>query len=192
MPKVIVRLDNLELKPRYIRDSLKVLLHSILFTRELGVVVPRQVESECGLSYLTIDDINTDKYIEESLCAFEEKLKAVGQLELILSFFTRVEKKAFLIFKDSSKIVWEEWIIPVKVLIDSPMDSRSEDRGLRLLNTVLRKQLDSIISHACENQDHLPPMGAPESNDLIRYPFELRCPEEPWHRFITKSWLNLQ
>jgi hypothetical protein len=68
---------------------------------------------------LTIDDISTDKYIEEKLCAFEEKLKAVGQLELILSFFTRVERKAFLIFKNSSKIVWEEWVVPVKVLIDS-------------------------------------------------------------------------
>lgn len=68
------------------------------------------------MSYSTIDDISTDKYIEEKLWAFEENFKTVGQ-QLILSYFTRVERKAFLIFLDFSKIVWEEWVVPVKVLV---------------------------------------------------------------------------
>lgn len=187
MPSVTVSFEQLELQPRYIRDSLKVLVHSILFTRELGIVVPRQVESECGLTYLTIDDINTDKYIEERLFAFEEKLKESGRLELVLSFFTRVKKKTFLIFKDSSKVVWEEWVIPVNVLADSPLESQSDDRSLRLTAEALRKRMEIIFKHVFENRDHLPPMGPPEDRELIRYPFELRSPTVPWHLALKKA-----
>mmetsp|Transcript_17948 Transcript_17948/g.32290 ORF Transcript_17948/g.32290 Transcript_17948/m.32290 type:complete len:192 (+) Transcript_17948:165-740(+) len=187
MTGVTVSLELLDLQPRYVRDCLKVLIHSILFTRELGIVVPRQVESECGLTYLTIDDINTDKYIEERLCAFEERLAETGQLELVLSFYTRVRKKAFLFFKDFAKVVWEEWIIPVRIHADSPLDSQSDERSLRLTAGELRKRMDKILKHVFENRDHIPPMGPTDSTELIRYPFELRCPSVPWHRALTKA-----
>lgn len=96
---------GLILEPRQVKDALRVIIHSILFQRELGVVTPRQVESNCGVFYLTLNDINTDKNIEEKLTLFENRLQEKGALVIALSFYQTVKKKTFLFIQEKTKVV---------------------------------------------------------------------------------------
>lgn len=168
---------QLRLEAHQVKDALKVLLHSILFQRELGIVTPRQVESECGVSYLTLGDITTDKFIEERLAFFENRLRMCTQLTAVLSFYELQKRKGVIrLFNDSQKIVWEEWRIPVQLVAGMPEDRQRADAKL---GKKLRKRLMEIIEHVCEKKDHLPAMGEPDSPDVIRYKFEINVLEDP-------------
>jgi autophagy-related protein 101 len=168
---------QLRLELHQVKDALKALLHSILFQRELGIVTPRQVESECGVSYLTLGDITTDKYIEERLALFESRLRASTQLTVALSFYELQKRKGVIrLFNDSQKSIWEEWRIPVQLVASLPDDRQRADAKL---GKKLRKRLMQIIEHVCEKKDHLPAMGEPDSPEVIRYKFEVNVVDDP-------------
>ena len=168
-------IKGLRLEPSQVRDALKVLVHSILFQRELGVVTPRQVESECGVTYLTLNDIDTDKQVEEKLVQFENKLIGGQAQTLVLSFYQAIKRKTFLLFQESAKVVWEEWRIPVSLVpVTDGEEKRKSDQKLA---KKLRKRILAIVEKICEKKDHLPSMGEADDPAIIRYPFEISFPE---------------
>lgn len=105
MNKELNIIKGLKLEMRQVKDALRILVHSVLFQRELGVVIPRTVQSECGIHYLTLNDINTDKIVEEQLSFFESRIGEQNFGTLVLSFYQSVKKKAFLVFQENSKHV---------------------------------------------------------------------------------------
>ena len=108
MSKEINIIKGLKLENRQVIDVLRIIVHSILFQRELGVVIPRTIESECGIHYLTLNDINTDKIVEEQLALFQHRVNDQNCGTLILSFYQSIRRKAFLVFQENSKHIWEE------------------------------------------------------------------------------------
>ncbi|CAG9332752.1 unnamed protein product [Blepharisma stoltei] len=166
-------IKGLVLEPRQVKDALRVIIHSILFQRELGVVTPRQVESDCGVFYLTLNDINTDKHIEEQLTLFENRLQERPMLILTLSFYQTVKKKTFLFIQEKTKVIWEEWKIPIQLQQMAIPESRKSDSRLA---KKLRKRLMTIIERICEKKDHLPSIGEANDPTVIRFPYEIIAP----------------
>ena len=105
MNKEVNIIQGLKLKHRQIKEALRIIIHSILFQRELGIVTPRTIESECGIHYLTLNDINTDKVIEEQLSIFQQRINDQNCGTLILSFCQNIKRKSFLLFQENSKLV---------------------------------------------------------------------------------------
>ncbi|CAG9332750.1 unnamed protein product [Blepharisma stoltei] len=163
-------IKGLVLEPRQVKDALRVIIHSILFQRELGVVTPRQVESDCGVFYLTLNDINTDKHIEEQLTLFENRLQERPMLILTLSFYQTVKKKTFLFIQEKTKVIWEEWKIPIQLQQMAIPEPRKSDSRLA---KKLRKRLMAIIERICEKKDHLPSIGEADDPTVIRFPYEI-------------------
>jgi autophagy-related protein 101 len=170
MNKEINIIKGLKLEKRQVRDILRILVHSILFQRELGVVIPRTVESECGINYLTLNDINTDKVVEEQLFIFENKICEINSATLVISFYQSFKRKNFFMFNENSKHVWEEWKIPVRLIYSPGEDPRKADAKL---TKKVKKRIFNIIEKICERKEHLPPMGEPDDPNIIRYPFEI-------------------
>ena len=170
MNKEVNIIKGLKLKHRQIKEALRIIIHSILFQRELGIVTPRTIESECGIHYLTLNDINTDKVIEEQLSIFQQRINDQNCGTLILSFCQNIKRKSFLLFQENSKLVWEEWKIPVRLQHSPSEDPRKINAKLA---KKLRKRLLAIIERICERKEHLPYMGEPDDPTIIRIPFEI-------------------
>lgn len=160
-------LKGLVVEEKLVKDTLRVILHTILFQRELGIVIPRTVESDSGIHYLTLNDINTDKIVEENLSGVCSRLSELNSGTVVLAFYQLIKKKAFLLFQENSKQVWEEWKIPLRVV---QSDGKKPD-GKFVKR--LRKVLFQVIERICLKKDHLPPMGQPDDPNVIRYPFEI-------------------
>ena len=160
-------LKGLKVEEKLVKDTLRVILHTILFQRELGVVVPRTVESDSGIHYLTLNDINTDKIVEENLSAVCSRIREMNGGTVVLGFYQVIKKKSFLLFHDNSKQVWEEWRIPLRVVQGE--GKKPDGRFVKRL----RKVLFQVIEWICLKKDHLPPMGLPDDPSVIRYPFEI-------------------
>jgi hypothetical protein len=167
MEKESFTLKGLILEQRHVVDVLRMFIHSILFQRELGVVIPRTVESESGICYLTLDHIDTDKKVEEFIALAYKKLTENSRGTVVLSFFEFVKKKSFLLFQENSKRVWEEWKFPVRVV---PNESKKMD--LKVVKGI-RKMLMAVVERICFKKEHLPNMGEPDHPDIIRFPFEI-------------------
>ena len=175
---------GLKLEMRQVKDTLRIIIHSILFQRELGVIVPRTVESEFGIQYLTLNDAATDRTLEESIAAFENKIVDQNSATVVLSFYQCFKKKSFLVFQENAKHVWEEWKIPIRIQHCMGEDSKKSDASL---GKKIRKRLLAIIERICERKDHLPPMGEPDDPNVIRYPFDITTLPDMSDNYYAKS-----
>lgn len=167
MEKETFTIKGLVLEERFVKDILRMLIHSILFQRELGVVIPRTIESESGIHYLTLNDISTDKLVEDNIEQVYKRLVDNQRGTVVLSFYQFIKKKSFLVFQENSKHVWEEWRFPIRVIHN---DSKKMD--LKMAKE-LRKVLMAIIEKICLKKEHLPSMGEPDDPNVIRFPFEV-------------------
>lgn len=177
-------IKGLKIESRQVKDVLRILIHSILFQRELGVVTPRSLESECGIHYLTLNDIATDKVIEEQLSIFYHRINDQNSGTLVLSFYQSIRRKAFLVFQENTKHVWEEWRLPIRIQHSPSEDSRKSDAKL---GKKIRKRLLAVIEKICERKEHLPPMGEPDDPNIIRYPFEINIAPDLHDSYYAKS-----
>ena len=182
--KEVNLVKGLKVETRQVKDILRILTHSILFQRELGIVHPRSIESECGIHYLTLNDITTDKIIEEQLSVFHHRINEQNSGTFVLGFYQSISRKSFLVFKENTKHVWEEWRIPIRLQHSPSEDPRRSDFKLA---KKLRKRLLAIIERICERKEHLPPMGDPDDPNIIRYPFEISIASDMNDSFYAKS-----
>eukprot|EP00744_Colponema_vietnamica_P001386 GILI01002295.1.p1 GENE.GILI01002295.1~~GILI01002295.1.p1 ORF type:complete len:231 (-),score=37.09 GILI01002295.1:84-776(-) len=112
-------LDEIQIERFQAKEVLRCLLHSIIFNRALGVVAPRETESELfDLTFMRCGDPSVDKNVEENIEMFCNALDATNQPtgQMVLSFYERREKKMlFGLSKQEEKVVWEQWVIPLRV-----------------------------------------------------------------------------
>lgn len=138
-------LPELELATGQVREALQAIIHTILFIRSPGPVVPKDVHCEgFDLTYtriandemsssgrattstnsaVTIVETNKnfmDKKVDDSIEIFLRSLTQIGP-ELLngcltLSFFERrATRQLFGLVNHEEKIIWEQWIIRLVV-----------------------------------------------------------------------------
>jgi len=136
------KLPELELATNQVREALQCLLHTILFIRAPGPVVPQDVHCEgFDLTYTRIagtgagnvhdnstaaskmnpilgEKRNVDKKVNDAIEIFLRSLTHVGpellQGCLTVSFFERRATQK-LFWSHEEKVVWEQWVVPVLV-----------------------------------------------------------------------------
>jgi autophagy-related protein 101 len=115
-------LPEIEISQFCVRESLQMLLHTILFLRAPGPIAPCDVQTEhLSFSYSKIGKCeDVDKQIDEAANRLFAELVPIGP-ELAkgcvtLSFFERRVSKVFLgLVSTEERVVWEVWNIPLLV-----------------------------------------------------------------------------
>jgi autophagy-related protein 101 len=122
-----------------VKDALRAVLHTIIFSRALGPVIPEPVDmspssSLAAITYLKCGLASVDHAIEGALRQFKEGLQMVGPAlfrgHLLVSFFERKRNTTMFGFgSKEEKVVWEQWVIPVLMGRASSVSEPSEPQS---------------------------------------------------------------
>ena len=171
----------LELALPVVKESLRCLLHTILFSRSIGGDVPVEpvtIKSETlGLSYCRANHASgpdMGQVIENKIREFSSHLETSDSLCLVLSFFVpRHGKKSLwdiLSQPFDDRAVFERWKIQVDVTrAESPSYSPDEMRSIESASMQTKDRVFYIIKRVNERMDHLPP----PPNDQPSYHFDI-------------------
>lgn len=171
--------EEFEVKPLLlsvplVKESLRCLLHTILFSRSIGgdvPIEPESVKSEIlGVSYCRANQSGSGpdlgQIVENKLSDFIQKLETCESLILTLSFFLPRQGKRTLWdllsqpFDD--KAVFERWKIQVDLVDKSsatPIGKCLEAEEFRLIESAAvqtKERVFYIIKRINERMDHLP------------------------------------
>lgn len=188
----ICHLKELEVEIFQIREVLRCILHTIMFHRALGLVRPKDVDSEhFEITYVQCGDTELEKKIEEKVeqfCSWAEKHpNKKGQI--LLSFYEVKNKQASWFTNKVERLYWEQWHVNLHVLQPSgsrgkPQINRSSSRSSGVeereenysrrgsLEGSLREVLFQIVRFVNEKKDHIPNPNP----DCISFPFEITLP----------------
>ena len=154
-------------------DVCRAVLHTVLFTRALGVVRPRDTQSELfDLTYCTCGDDDVHARIEGKV----ERLR--GWLEDSGDKKNQSETKVVLSFFDASGDVgktkshcWEQWRVQIEVVRFCGSQGEGDEEGQNPstlnahrvahaleLQDQLRGSLSQILTLAGEKKKHIPPV----------------------------------
>ncbi|XP_068655103.1 autophagy-related protein 101 [Aristolochia californica] len=188
----VCQLKELEVENFEIREVLRCILHTIIFHRALGLVRPKDIDSELfEITYVQCGDPELEKKIEEKIDQF------IGWVEkhpnkksqICLSFFEVKNKQASWFTNKTERLYWEQWYINLNVVhpkphsgkshhskaIVDPGESALEERSIRraALEASLREVLFQIIKFVNEKKDHIPPVPNLEG---VTFPYEITIP----------------
>lgn len=201
------RLDELEVPQGAMKEALRAVLHTILFSRALGPVIPVEQRSAVlgDVCYLKSGDVSrgrpsveVEKTVEESIEHFCHSLRPVGpelaRGKLVLSFYERRSRKTFFASFSNAKekVYWEQWDIPVLVNLTpqaTGVDAAAateRERTLQQVRDNVREALFKVIELVNESSDHIPPTSY-HSDAAIAFPFEITVPR---NKDAAESWLT--
>eukprot|EP00262_Sarcandra_glabra_P015690 TRINITY_DN4898_c0_g1_i1.p1 TRINITY_DN4898_c0_g1~~TRINITY_DN4898_c0_g1_i1.p1 ORF type:complete len:216 (-),score=29.68 TRINITY_DN4898_c0_g1_i1:314-961(-) len=184
------QLNELEVEHFQIREVLRCILHTVIFHRALGLVRPKDVDSELfEITYVQCGDVELEKKIEDKIDHF------IGWVEkhpnkksqICLSFYELKNKQATWFSNRTERLFWEHWYINLNVVYHSKahsgkshhaklaLDLGADERSGRCaaLETSLREVLFQIIKIVNEKKDHIPPIHNVEG---VTFPYEITIP----------------
>ncbi|KAJ7554532.1 hypothetical protein O6H91_06G144700 [Diphasiastrum complanatum] len=181
------------MEPQQVREVLRCILHTIMFNRALGLVRPRDIDSELfeKITYVQCGDATYEKLVEEKidhLIAWVEK-HPNKKSQVCLSFYETRNKHVAWFSNKVERLYWEQWWIYLNVIqpthmrsrasherpIDSSGESAEEERSKRhaILEAELRDVLLQILQFVNEKKDHIPAVG---NTDVVSFPYEIAIP----------------
>eukprot|EP00899_Mesostigma_viride_P017893 jgi/Mesvir1/26104/Mv06823-RA.1 len=185
----VFTLPELEVELHQIKEVLRAILHTIMFNRALGLVRPRDTDSELfNITYVQCGDPAIERAVEEKIDAFvawvERQAPAAargrkcGQMNL--AFFEKRQKQLWFSHKEE-RLFWEQWYIPLSVVTCDSSDLNAarvcplleHSRRHRTLEPALRNTLTQILKIVNEKKDHIPPVV---SSDVASFPYQISIP----------------
>ncbi|XP_039133925.1 autophagy-related protein 101-like isoform X1 [Dioscorea cayenensis subsp. rotundata] len=206
----VCQLKELVVEPFEIREVLRCILHTIVFHRALGLVRPKDVDSELfEITYVQCGDAELEKKIEEKIDHF------IGWVDkhpnrksqVCLSFYEVKSKQPTWFSNKIERLHWEEWYVNLHVVnskghgkfrqnkaaVDHGENSVEERSSRRaVLETSLRDVLFQIIKFVNERKDHIPQVS---NSEVISFPYEITIPSSSdssfgWHTDMFKRMLQ--
>ncbi|XP_010263772.1 PREDICTED: autophagy-related protein 101-like [Nelumbo nucifera] len=176
-----------------IREVLRCILHTIVFHRALGLVRPKDKDSELfEITYVQCEDSELEKKIEEKidLFIFWVEKHPNKKSQVCLSFYEVKNNKATWFTNKTERLYWEQWYINLNItkhpkahrrkshhseVIIGPGDCVMEEKSGRqaALETSLHEVLFQIIKFVNEKRDHIPPVPNVEG---VSFPYEITIP----------------
>lgn len=170
-------LDELEVEAFHVKEVLRGLLHTILFTRSLGKLKPVEYVSDVlDLTYARCGVTEMDKQVEEAIENFTHSLKTVGpdlaRGTIVLAFFEKRRRYYFGVAKSTEHVYWEQWSIPLIVnhrprpTGDSEVAALEAERRQSATERAVKKQIRKIVSLAVSRTEHIPPINFQASGPM--------------------------
>lgn len=178
----IIELPVLEIEPYQVTEALRCLVHTILFNRALGTIVPRDVDSGIfDITWVHCGGEDIDRRVEKYLTPIQSWTeKHCGQSAVVsVGFYERVEVAGWF-SNHQRQLHWELWRIPISILFPTS-DNCSEEQNVleseavrarqkAKLQSTLEECLDVILDTTSSKREHLPPV---DSRETLTYPFDI-------------------
>lgn len=174
-------LPVLELEFHQVKEALRCVLHTIVFNRALGFLVPVEVDSELfDVTYIKCGDEAADKLIESKLLelcsALDRQQRSASQpdtlVQVTLSFYESRKKQAWFGTQDE-RLYWEQWIINICLRPPQHALTTCSSSGVQQFNR-LQKSMEDLIAYVVlcvnEKKDHIPPVI---SQSALTYAFDI-------------------
>ncbi|ERN10144.1 autophagy-related protein 101 isoform X2 [Amborella trichopoda] len=189
----VFTLNELEVENFEIQEVLRCILHTIVFHRALGLVRPRDIDSELfDITYVQCGDPDVEKKLEEKIdqfIAWVEK-HPNKKSQMCISFYEIKNKQAAWFTNKTERLCWEQWFINLSVvssksptgkshhlkpLAVDPSETAVEEMSAHRasLEKSLREVLFKIITLVNEKKDHIPPV---QNQDVVSFPYEITIP----------------
>ena len=166
------------------KETLRAVLHTVLFSRTLGVVRARDVDSELfDLTYTTCGDPAVESHVEERLDALVRWLAKQDRgkdthAQVCLSFYETKDKKTGGWFGGGDeRVYWEQWRIPLEVVggDEALMEMVDREANSAQLQHTIVAATQHVIGLVNERNDHIPPVV---SSEVVSFPYEISLPGE--------------
>ncbi|KAK1316250.1 hypothetical protein QJS10_CPA05g01526 [Acorus calamus] len=185
----VCHLNELEVEQLEIREVLRCILHTIVFHRALGLIRPKDVDSEIfEITYVQCGVAEVEKKIEEKIDQFVAWVEKHPnkKSQICLSFYELKNKQAAWFGNKTERLIWENWYINLNVLHPKAHSSKPhhakvvvgtevnmlDERSTRraALESSLREVLFQIIKFVNDKKDHIPPVPNVEG---VSFPYEI-------------------
>ncbi|XP_069150076.1 autophagy-related protein 101 isoform X4 [Solanum lycopersicum] len=185
----VFKLKELDVEQFEIQDVLQCILHSIMFHRALGLIYPKNVDSELfEITYMQCSDFVIERKVDEKITQFIDKVKKHPNQkhQICVSFYESKNKQTSWFTKNVERCYWEHWYINLSVAHNPKADSGKShhskvvnleegapnEREVRHsgLESSLREVLLQIINFVNEKKDHIPSI---ENLEGTSFPFEI-------------------
>ncbi|KAJ0972635.1 hypothetical protein J5N97_020594 [Dioscorea zingiberensis] len=206
----VCQLKELVVEPFEIREVLRCILHTIVFHRALGLVRPKDVDSELfEITYVQCGDVELEKKIEEKIDQFAGWVDKHPnrKSQVCLSFYEVKSKQPTWFSNKTERLHWEQWYVNLHVInpkahgkfrhtkaaVDHGENSLEERSSRRaVLEASLREVLFQIIKFVNEKKDHIPQVS---NSEVISFPYEITIPSSSdssfgWHTDVFKRMLQ--
>eukprot|EP01029_Cantina_marsupialis_P004218 TRINITY_DN1420_c0_g1_i1.p1 TRINITY_DN1420_c0_g1~~TRINITY_DN1420_c0_g1_i1.p1 ORF type:complete len:204 (+),score=21.92 TRINITY_DN1420_c0_g1_i1:92-703(+) len=186
---VVHKFEPLETDLVRLSDCLRVLFHTILFSRAFGTLKPREVNCDLiDVSYVMCEDRQVEKKVETAITNFGDSIptKSGSPIRSFvkLSFFESKAKRSFFGFStNEERVNWEEWCFPLVIHCDPSTVGPTD------FNAKVSEQLKSHVLKIIKlvNVDRDMPSVNMNATDLI-FPFDISTtgPQEA----DTSGWFS--
>jgi len=157
-----------------IKESLRCLLHTIVFNRALGIVEPQDMDSDIfNLTYVMCKDDEIYHKIEDGIANFLQGFigKKVDKGKICIAFYVTRSVPTWGIFTKEEKVFWERWVIPISV--SRAKDRNSIEQRQHLREQALRESMTFIIQQVNEKKEHIPPVPSNPKGKSLVFSFDI-------------------
>ncbi|KAI9135961.1 hypothetical protein BKA69DRAFT_1107321 [Paraphysoderma sedebokerense] len=182
LPNVPIIPLEMNIEQGHILDTLRAVLHTIIFQRLIQPIEPceRTVEflSRSGICYTCINDPQIHRLVDEKIddlwTTFHSR--GVSTAQLVIQFCEKKEKKLWFTTKVED-VCFEQWMINVNLV---------KDGGLTrpFIKRQLISALKVIVHTAIERMNNVPPIGI---DPFVMSIFIPSVSNDTWIKRITKD-----
>eukprot|EP00741_Cyanophora_paradoxa_P000898 tig00000448_g867.t1 len=150
---------ELECEVHQAKEALLAILHTIIFTRSIGCLRPKEVDLELfDITFCKVNDAGIDGLLEARATELSCALAARGRGTVCIDFpeSGKQDHRRGWFGGGMAESIWESWVIHVRRGSPGP--------------EMLREKLGLVLRLAHEHRDAIPAMqpGAPESVPDVR------------------------
>ncbi|OQR81902.1 hypothetical protein THRCLA_23279 [Thraustotheca clavata] len=155
---VVHELEELRVGVSELSDCVSCLLHSILFTRSPGPVHP--ADAHCRfrpITYAFVPEVK--KQVDTAILQFQQRnmrrqtnQRSSGTITVVF-YETRKKTAMFNFMATEDRIVFEKWIVPIRVLVHPPANP---EEYCTQLESQLRHCMLHIIATVQSETQHIP------------------------------------
>ncbi|KAJ2451321.1 hypothetical protein EV183_003693 [Coemansia sp. RSA 2336] len=147
--------QTLDLERSFVEPVVKAILHTIIFHRYFGNVVPRDTTILSSITYASVENtevINTvDAKVHELVQSLSPVVDSKSQISL---YFTETKPRRAWFSRSEEEICWEEWIIYVNYMLQ--LQEKAQDQT--------RQALLRVIQEMDQHKEHIPLIATNEAN----------------------------
>ncbi|KAG0077563.1 hypothetical protein BGZ93_005175 [Podila epicladia] len=154
-----------------LKDSLRAILHTILFHRVFANIKPRDIDI-LDITIPIIDDPEIDRLVDEKIAAFAKSIDSSQQSkgQLGLMFYEKRTKRAWF-SSSSAEVCWEQWVITITIVTNT--NEKDRQRSIKNMEKSLSSLFLSILRTVNERKDHIPPITTSDGNP---FPYQIIIP----------------
>lgn len=156
-----------------LRDVLKGVLCTIFFHRFFSLLRPNTREL-LDMTLPTFDEPELDSTIDQRTTQLIKAIETTSTMgskankgQLAVQFYERRPRKAWFT-KAEEKVCWEQWVLNVTLI--APRTDMERAKARKMIETQLQSTIVTIITTACSNHGHVPPITTNESNP---FPYQI-------------------